>query len=189
MPTSLFLFKGVGDGFKKRVDSAIRQRRGLVIVYSNGIINIVAASFKRHDDEQSEFDKDINIDLITILKFQHMPDVISDVQTMNENRSDDFMGDEHDQEQILAHLNNNANLHVRNLLNLDHLTHDPMLSAVSMQHQQQQLSTIDMSSIEPIITNYGLMSMHQHSNCDSASVNSILQSDSDSLISDIDMIT
>lgn len=121
-------------------------------------------------------------------KVQHMPDVISDVQTMNLNRVDDFMDGEHDHDPMLSHhINNNQ---TSNLLNLDHLTNDPMLSASSSNNHihQQQLSTVDMSSIDPIVTNYGLMSMHHHSNCDNASVESILQSDSDSLISDIDMI-
>lgn len=113
-----------------------------------------------------------------------MPDVISDVQTMNLNRVDDFMDDEHGNDPMF---NNNQ---TSNLLNLDHLTNDPMLSASSTNNliHQQQLSTIDMSSIDPIITNYGLMSMHHQANCDNASVESLLQSDSDSLISDIDMI-
>jgi len=90
---------------------------------------------------------------------------------MNLNRVDDFMEEAlNDQQQ---QQNNN------NLLNLDRLG-DPLLSAVNQ-------STVDMSNIDPIITNYGLMSMHH--NCDNASVDSILQSDSDSLISDIDMVS
>lgn len=110
-----------------------------------------------------------------------MPDVISDLQATNQNRVDDFMGDEHGEaNEMLANFENNANHHTSSLLDLD-----PMLSAAS---HHQQMSTVDMSSIDPIITNYGLMSMHHHSNCDRASVDSILQSDSDSLISDIDMI-
>lgn len=114
-----------------------------------------------------------------------MPDVINDVQTMSLSRVDDFMDDEHG-DPILTHLGNNNQ--ALNLLNLDHLTHDPMLSSSSSNHHQQQhQSTVDMSAIDPIIGNYGLLSM-QHSNCDNASVDSILQSDSDSLISDIDMI-
>jgi uncharacterized membrane protein YfhO len=118
-----------------------------------------------------------------------MPDVISDVQTISLNRVDDFMEDEHGNDPMMCHhLNNSQASH---LLNMDHLTNDPMLSASSTNdhNHQQQLSTVDMSSIDPIITNYGLMSMHHHhANCDNASVESILQSDSDSLISDIDMI-
>lgn len=117
-------------------------------------------------------------------KVQLMPDVISDVQTMSLNRVDDFMDDERVNDPMMSHHQTS------NLLNLDHLTNDPMLSASSTNNQihQQQLSTVDMSSIDPIIANYGLMSMHHHANCDNASVESILQSDSDSLISDIDMI-
>ena len=124
-----------------------------------------------------------------------MPDVISDVQTMNLNRVDDFMEEENGNDPMLSHLNDNLNHQSANLLNLDHLTSDPMLSGSSnqhhqQQHQQQQLSTVDMSTIDPIITNYGLLSMHHHTNCDNAGVvDSILQSDSDSLISDIDMIS
>lgn len=115
-----------------------------------------------------------------------MPDVISDVQTMGLNRVDDFMDEENGNDPMLSH---HLNPHTSNLLNLDRLTNDPMLSSTNNHiHQQQQLSTIDMSSIDPIITNYGLLSMHHHANCDNASVESILQSDSDSLISDIDMI-
>lgn len=123
-----------------------------------------------------------------------MPDVISNVQTMNLNRADAFMDDANtsSNNNSLSHLTNNLNHQTINLLNLDHLNSDPMLSASStILHQlQQQRSTVDMSAIDPIITNYGLMSMHHHqSNCDSASADSILQSDTDSLISDIDMMT
>lgn len=117
-----------------------------------------------------------------------MPDVISDVQTMKMGRVDDFMEDEHVADSMFTRLNNNVNHQDLNLLNLDHLTHDPMLSASASNLQQQQQSTVDMSSLDPIITNYGLMSMHHQTNCDNASVESILHSDSDSLISDIDMI-
>jgi hypothetical protein len=120
-----------------------------------------------------------------------MPDVISNVQTMNLNRVEDFMEDENGNDPMLPHLNGNMGHQTTNLLDLDHLTHDPMLSAASTlpNHQQhQQLSTVDMSSIDPII-NYGLMSMNHHTSCDNTSVDSILQSDSDSLISDIDMIS
>jgi hypothetical protein len=119
-----------------------------------------------------------------------MPDVISDVQTMNLNRVDDFMDDQHGDDPLFSRLNGDG----MNLLSLDQLAHDPMLSASSSSsnlhnHHQQQRSTVDMSAIDPIITNYGLLSSMQHqSNCDSASVESILHSDSDSLISDIDML-
>lgn len=113
-----------------------------------------------------------------------MPDVISDVQTMNLNRVDDFMDDGHNEDPILSHLN----LQNRTLLDLDHLNHDPMLSAASNLNHQQQHSTVDLSSLDPIMNNYGLISMHHNGNGDNASVDSILQSDSDSLISDIDMI-
>jgi hypothetical protein len=119
---------------------------------------------------------------------QHMPDVISNVQTISLNRVDDFMDDERGIDPMLSHhLNSNQSSH---LLNLDHLTNDPMLSASSTNNHihQQQLSTVDMSTIDPIIATYGLMSMHHHPSCDNGSVESILQSDSDSLISDIDMI-
>lgn len=109
---------------------------------------------------------------------------------MNLNRGDSFMEEENREDLMLSQLSSNMNHQGSNLLNLDHLTHDPMLSASSssLNHHQQQQSTVDMSSIDPIITNYGLLSMHQHQNCDNGSVDSILQSDSDSLISDIDMI-
>lgn len=111
-----------------------------------------------------------------------MPDVINDVQSMALSRVEDFMDEDHRSDPMLSHLHNSQ---TSNLLNLDHLTSDPMLSASStMNHlHQQQLSTVDMSAIDPI-NGYSLMPM-QHSN---ASVESILQSDSDSLISDIDMI-
>jgi hypothetical protein len=113
-----------------------------------------------------------------------MPDVINDVQSMTLSRVEDFMDEDHRNDPMLSHHLNNHQ--TSNLLNLDHLTSDPMLSASStMNHlHQQQLSTVDMSSIDPINT-YSLMPMQHHSN---ASVESILQSDSDSLISDIDMI-
>lgn len=116
-----------------------------------------------------------------------MPDVISDVQTISLGRVDDFMDDERGEDPIISQLNNVGH-QAGNLLNLDHLTRDPMLSASSSSlHNQQQCSTVDLSAIDPI-SNYGLLAMH-HQNCDNASVESILQSDSDSLISDIDMIT
>lgn len=123
-----------------------------------------------------------------------MPDVISNVQTMNLNRVDDFMEEENGsingEDPMMSHHiisntnnnnNNNMNQHPNNLLNLDRL--DPMFSA-SNHH-----STVDMSTIDPILNmnNYGLMSMHQ-TNCDNRSVDSILPSDTDSLISDIDMV-
>lgn len=117
-----------------------------------------------------------------------MPDVISDVQTMNLNRVDDFMDDERAEDPLMSQLNNRINHQTANLLDLDHLTRDPMLSASSSSlHHQQQCSTVDMSAIDPIVANYGLLSMH-HANCDNVN-DSILQSDSDSLISDIDMIS
>lgn len=122
-----------------------------------------------------------------IIKVQLMPDVINDVQTMNLNRVDDFMDDERGDDPLMSQMN----LQNRTLLDLDHLANDPMLSASSLNHHQhqQQLSTVDMSSLDPIISNYGLLSMQHNSNCDNGSVDSILQSDTDSLISDIDMIT
>lgn len=121
-----------------------------------------------------------------------MPDVISNVQTMSLNRVDNFMDDESAEERLMAQLNNNVDNHNRNLLNLDQLSHDPMLSAASTSsHLHQQHSTVDMSSIDPIITGYGLISMHHNvngGNTGNGSVESILHSDSDSLISDIDMM-
>lgn len=114
-----------------------------------------------------------------------MPDVINDVQTMSLSRVEDFMDEDHRNDPMMSHhLNGNQ---TSNLLNLDHLTNDPMLSASStLNHlHQQQLSTVDMSAMDPILNTYSLMPMQHHSN---ASVESILQSDSDSLISDIDMI-
>lgn len=125
-----------------------------------------------------------------------MPDVISDAQTLNLNHVEDYMEDENGDEDPMfssphttnGQLHQNLNLtsinlhhHQNNLLDLDRLG-DPMLSAGSNQH-----STVDMSSLDPMITNYGLLSVQQHSNCDNGSVDSILQSDSDSLLSDIDM--
>lgn len=112
-----------------------------------------------------------------------MPDVINDVQTMNLNRVEAFMENDHRNDPMMSHLLNNNQ--PSNLLNLDHLTNDPMLSASSTVNHLQQISTVDMSSLEPIMGHYSLMPMQHHSN---ASVESILQSDSDSLISDIDMI-
>lgn len=113
-----------------------------------------------------------------------MPDVISDVRSLH--RVDDFMDEGTGGDSMLIHLNNNVRQQDMNLINLDHLTHDPMLSASTNNHHQQ--STVDMSSINPIISNYELLSMQQHSNPDNGSVDSILNSDSDSLISDIDMM-
>lgn len=125
-----------------------------------------------------------------------MPDVISNAQNSNLNNSDAFMDEEqggiNGEDSMLSHLNNgNMSHQAINLLSLDSLTHDPMLSASSSsstQHHQQR-STVDISAIDPIVTNYGLISMQRQSNCDNASVESILQSDSDSLIDDIDMIS
>lgn len=116
-----------------------------------------------------------------------MPDVISDVQAMSMSRVHNFMHDQHGEDPLFSRMNGDG----LNLLNLDQLTHDPMLSASSSSsnlHQQHQQSTVDMSAIDPVIDNYGLLAMQHQSNCDSASVESILHSDSDSLISDIDMI-
>ena len=122
-----------------------------------------------------------------------MPDVISNAQTNNVNRDDAFMDEEQGtidcNDSMLSHLNND-NHQTINLLNLDNLTHDPMLSASSsLAQQHQQRSTVDMSALDPIITNYGLISIQQHSSRDNASVESILQSDSDSIIDDIDMMS
>jgi hypothetical protein len=54
-------------------------------------------------------------------------------------------------------------------------------------NNQESVSTVDISAIEidPIIVNYGLMSMHHQSTAAIDSGNA----DSDSLLSDIDMIT
>jgi hypothetical protein len=118
-----------------------------------------------------------------------MPDVINDVQTMNLNRVDNFMDEEHGEDPMLSHINSNMIHQNTSVLDLDQLTHDPMLSAsATLNLHQQQHSTVDMSSLDPIITNYGLLNMQHNSNCENASVDSILQSDSDSLINDIDMI-
>lgn len=115
-----------------------------------------------------------------------MPDVINDVQTLNLSRVDDFMDSERSGDSMLSQLSN-LNHQTANLLNLDHLANDPMLSGASTNHQQQQqCSTVDMSAIDPI--NYGMLVMHHQAN-GNGSVDSILQSDSDSLISDIDMMT
>lgn len=120
---------------------------------------------------------------------QHMPDVISDVQTMNLNRVDDFMEDEQDGDPMLSQLGNNIHHQARDLLSLDHLTNDPMLSASSSNHLRKQVfPAVDMSSIDPIMSSYDLLAMQHNSSCDSTNVDSLLQSDSDSLISDIDMI-
>lgn len=123
-----------------------------------------------------------------------MPDVISNVQSNRVHHADAFMEDEQgtaisDEDRLMSHLNNNTlNRQTINLLSLDTLTNDPMLSAssssLSLNHQQH--STVDMSAIT---TNYGLINMQQHSNCENQSVESILQSDSDSLIDDIDMMS
>lgn len=114
-----------------------------------------------------------------------MPDVINDAQAIH--RVEDFMDEGNGGDSLLMHLNNNVSQQAMNLLNLDHITHDPMLSAsIGGRHKQ---STVDMSTIDPIISNYDLLTMQQHSNRDNGSVDSILNSDSDSLISDIDMIT
>lgn len=125
-----------------------------------------------------------------------MPDVISNAQNNNLNHTEAFMDDEQltigGADPMLSHLNNsNINQQAINLLNLDNMTHDPMLSASSssLAQNHQQQSTVDMSAIDPIANNYGLMHMQQHPNSNNASVESILQSDSDSLIDDIDMMT
>lgn len=117
-----------------------------------------------------------------------MPDVISDVQSLH--RVDNFMEEGDGGDSLLIQLNSNITQQAMTLLNLDHLTHDPMLSAstTNNHHHQQQQSTVDMSSIDPIISNYELMTMQQQSNRNNGSVDSILHSDSDSLISDIDMM-
>lgn len=70
-----------------------------------------------------------------------------------------------------------------NMLGLEgsHMNGDPMFSG-SNQH-----STVDMSCIDPIITNYTLLATTQRSNSDNPNVvDSILPSDTDSL--DIDMV-
>jgi hypothetical protein len=117
-----------------------------------------------------------------------MPDVISNVQTMRLNQVDDFMDEQNEDHQMFSHLSNQD----MNLLSLDHLGHGPMLSesssASSNIHQNDLQTTVDMSAIDPIITNYGTLSTRQPINCDTTSVESILHSDSDSLISDIEMI-
>lgn len=116
--------------------------------------------------------------------FQQMPDVISNVQTLNINRVDDYMEEENEsmnnEDPLLSHhLNQHNN---SNLLNLDRL--DSLISVASSNHQ----STVDMSSLNPMLNNYGIMSMNHQINCDNGSVESVLPSDSDSFISDIDMI-
>jgi hypothetical protein len=75
----------------------------------------------------------------------------------------------------------------------NHLLYDTMIAS---KHDQQQNSTVDMSAIDPIIVNYGLMSMHQKpngtavdNNCSGNNPDSILTSNSDSLLTDIDMIS
>lgn len=68
----------------------------------------------------------------------------------------------------------------------NHLMYDSVLA-------NKQNSTVDMTQIDPIIINYGLLSMHRDNisgTADSGNPDSILHpSDSDSLLSDIDMIS
>ncbi len=142
-----------------------------------------------------------------------MPDVISDVHSMNLSNMEDFMDEErhsvsgdpmlshhllhspHSEANSVHNLNmNHNNQHLNhqlsnqlnnNMLGLDaaHMG-DPMFSGSSNQH-----STVDMSCIDPIIANYTLLTNAQRSNSDNSGVvDSILQSDTDSLVSDIDMV-
>jgi hypothetical protein len=99
-----------------------------------------------------------------------MPDVVSEVHSLNLNAAvDEFMDDDHNRDPLLSHLNGSSH-QTTNLLDLDHLTND--------HHQQHHhISTVDMSSIDPIISNFSLIeAMHQ-------------TNDTDSLINDIDMMT
>ena len=60
-------------------------------------------------------------------------------------------------------------------------------------NDHKQNSTVDMTQIDPIIINYGMLSMHRdnpNGTADSGHPESILHpSDSDSLLSDIDMMS
>lgn len=73
--------------------------------------------------------------------------------------------------------------------NQNHLLYESLLASKQQQlhHQQHSNSTVDISAIEidPIIVNYGLMSMHRET---TAATDSGC-ADSDSLLSDIDMMT
>jgi hypothetical protein len=100
-----------------------------------------------------------------------MPDVVSEVHSLNLNGVDEFMDDEHrNRDPLLSHLNGNSHSSA-NLLDLDHLTND-----VDRQHHHH-ISTVDMSNIDPIISNFSLIEAMQQNN------------DTDSLINDIDMMT
>lgn len=155
-----------------------------------------------------------------------MPDVISDVHSMNLTGVEDFMDEEQsvNGDPLLSHhlLNsphspsggqnhNNNNGHnynmsnhngntnqqhmnhhmnhnhlTNNILGLDgaHMNGDPMFSGSSNPH-----STVDINCIDPIITNYTLLTSNPRSNCDNRNVvDALLQSDNDSLVSDIDMV-
>ena len=73
-----------------------------------------------------------------------------------------------------------------NFMQQNHLMYDSVLA-------NKQNSTVDITQIDPIIINYGLLSMHRDNisgTADSGNPDSILHpSDSDSLLSDIDMIS
>lgn len=85
----------------------------------------------------------------------------------------------------MHHHNSNHNQQLtNNILGLD-MNGDPMFSGSSSNSH----STVDLNCIDPIIADYTLLTNVQVSNCDSANVvDSILQSDTDSLVSDIDMV-
>lgn len=110
---------------------------------------------------------------MNILSSQQMPDVVNEVHSLNLNAVDEFMDDEHNRDPLLSHLNGSSH-QTTNLLDLDHLTND---HHHSNQQQHHHISTVDMSSIDPIISNFSLIEAMQQNN------------DTDSLINDIDMMT
>lgn len=99
----------------------------------------------------------------------------------------------------LSHHGNDANGHMKNgesMYNgndnfIQQNNHNNLMYNSVVGHKQN--STVDMTQIDPIIINYGILSMHrdnQSATADSGRADSQLHpSDSDSLLSDIDMVS
>lgn len=105
-----------------------------------------------------------------------MPDVVNEVHSLNLNGVDEFMDDEQNRDPLLSHLNADPRQSDANLLDLDHLTNDT-INSNRQHHHHHHLSTVDMSAIDPLISNFNLIEAMQQTN------------DTDSLINDIDMMT
>ncbi|KAG5671862.1 hypothetical protein PVAND_002033 [Polypedilum vanderplanki] len=132
-----------------------------------------------------------------------IPDVISNVQTMSLNHASvvakSYVDEDRlsikNEDSLFNHSGSNNNNYVQQS-NQNHLLYETLLANKHhhnhhhhhhhQHHNQENISTVDISAIEidPIIVNYGLMSMHHEPNTTVDSGHA----DSDSLLSDIDMI-